>query len=59
MSISARDQKLLNAKQLLNDIPFGYVNDRVVTPKTVTEADIVAWVQRAYDVQRQLQEEDL
>jgi hypothetical protein len=40
--------------ELLRDCPFGHHNGRVLTSRQTTEADLVAWIDRLYEIKETL-----
>lgn len=50
--IGEQDAKFL--KELLRDIPWGAVNDQLVVHRSTTNADIMAWVKRAWQLREAL-----
>ena len=47
-------EKLL---KLLSDCPFGHYDGRVVLHRSTTEADLIAWIDRLYEVKDELRAE--
>lgn len=46
-------------RRLFDDCPLGVHNDRVLMPRSMTEADLAEWIVRVYEVKDRLRENDL
>ena len=44
-------------KKLLGDCPLGIHSGRVIATRSTTEEDVVAWLERLYDLRERLQEQ--
>ena len=40
--------------ELLHDCPLGHHNGRVLMPRHMAEADLVAWIDRLYEIKETL-----